>query len=504
MGVGERVITDREYLASIPEVVSKLRGTFASGVTKKKEWRIAQLKALLKLFTENRNEICKALHDDLQRDHFSSFNSELAGTELEIQNAISHLSEWIKSEPLPVGIANRPGRADLTPEPLGVVLIMSAWNFPILTLFQPAVGALAAGNCLVLKPASLAGSTSMVIADLIPKYLDPCAVAVVEGGVESGSILLEQKFDKIMYTGGSAVARIVMGAAAKHLTPVALELGGKNPSVVSHSLPAQHMQVAARRLAWSKFPVNAGQVCISPDFLFVHESLGDEFVQLIQKSVAEFFQNDPEKSEYNARIVNEAHTKRLAKILDVDKKWIVFGGIVDIASKYVAPTILNFKDNVEAFTNSQAMKEEIFGPILPVLYFKDLEWCLDFINARGKPLSISVFGSDADAKRVAASTSSGSVTVNDCVMQKAELNIPFGGVGASGFGRYNGKYSFETFSHYKPVIHRSLKSDIDARYPPYSPSKRELFSLLHQVLMGNKSMVSLGYHMVMYNMKAKN
>ena len=498
---GERVISDSKYLGSIPGVVSSLKATFAKGVTKDKNWRIQQLKGLLKMFTENRDKICEGLNKDMKRDHFCSFVSELAATELEIQHAISNLSDWAKSKSLPVGLANKPGHAELVPEPLGVVLLMSAWNFPYLTLIQPAIGAIAAGNCVLLKPASLAGHSSILIADLIPKYLDPAAVAVVEGAAQTGSFLLEQKFDKIMYTGGCGVAKVVMAAAAKHLTPVALELGGKNPCIVTDSVG--DIELAARRVAWGRFAINAGQICVSPDYLLVHESIGDKFVSLIEQSVKEFFLDSPDKSEYNSRIINESHTKRIANIINIDKNFIAFGGNVDISDKYIAPTILNFKTDLEAFTNSQAMKDEIFGPVLPVYYFKDLDWCLSFINQRDKPLTLSVFASTADAKIVAGSTSSGSVSVNDCLTQKSELEIPFGGVGASGFGRYNGRYSFETFSHYKPILHRSIKSDVDAKYPPYSPAKREIFNHLHQYLLGHKSLVTLGIRMVMYNMKPK-
>ena len=495
---GERVIQNKEYLAAIPGVVKNLRATYAKGITKDKNWRMNQLKALQKLFTENQDALCQAMLKDMNRDSFSTFIGELAGTEIEIQYAITHLNDWIKSKSLKIGIANQPGHAEIVPEPLGVVLIMAAWNFPFLTLFQPAIGAIAAGNCVVLKPASLTGHSSILIAELVSKYMDPSAITVVEGGAESGSILLEQKFDKIMYTGGCGVAKIVAAAAAKNLTPVDLELGGKNPCIVTSSMSDMH--VAARRMAWSKFAVNAGQICISPDYLMVHESIGDQFVQLIEKNIAGFFENDPAKSEYNTRIINESNTKRLGKILDLDKAFITLGGTSDVSKKYIAPTILNFKSNIDAFINSQAMREEIFGPILPVVYFKDLDWCISLINQRDKPLSLSFYGSSSDAKRVITTTSSGSVTVNDCLMQKSEPDIPFGGVGASGSGRYNGKYTFEAFSHMKPVLERPLKSDVAARYPPYTQAKRDLFNHLHQYLLGHKSFLSLGLKMARFHM----
>jgi aldehyde dehydrogenase (NAD+) len=498
--MGERIIADSDYLEAIPERISELHKSFQSGHTRSKDHRKAQLQALLKILTEHRDDLCEALKQDLGRDYHSSFAGELGQVDLEIANAMRHLSSWMEPENLPVGFANKAGggSAKLVPEPLGVVLIMSAWNYPLLTLLQPAVGAIAAGNAVVLKPASLAAKTSEMIAVLLAKYMDPKSVIVIEGGVESATIVLKQKFDKIMYTGGSSVAKIVMTAAAKNLTPVALELGGKNPLIVTENAE-KHLKIVARRIAWAKFALNAGQVCLSPDYALVHESLGDKLVEYIKHYIIEFFGVEPKSSEFFSRIINEKHTQRLGKIISSDREFLTIGGNINDNDKYVDPSVLNFKTDKQSFQESKSMTEEIFGPILPVLYYKDLNECIEIINKGEKPLASYVFGSKTDGEVICAKTSSGSLTLNDCVMQKVELGIPFGGVGNSGFGRYNGKYSFETFSHMKPFLKKGFQQDLDARYPPYDEEKKRLFLQLHEVLRGDRGLLSFGIKFLKYN-----
>ena len=492
-------MTDQAYLDAIPGKVAAARAAFTTGKTKPKEWRLEQLKALRRLITEHALEINAALMADMARDPHSSFLAETSPIEQEIVNAIDNLHKWMKPESLPIGLANKPGHATLRPEPFGVVLIMAAWNFPFLTLLQPAVGALAAGNAVVLKPASLAGNSSLLIATLVKKFMDPEAVVVIEGAANCASVALAQRFDKIMYTGGSVVGRIVMEAASKFLTPVDLELGGKNPCIVTPNVKAL-VDVAARRIAWAKFAVNTGQVCIAPDYLMVHESVGDKFVECLAGCITEFFGTDPKQSEFFGRIINVRHASRLNEILQADKAFVTLGGTADVDAKYISPTIINFEGDFGAFIASKAMQDEVFGPIVPVVYYKDIAECVNLVNSREKALSAYVFGSSADVELFISSTSAGSVTVNDCIMQKTELAIPFGGVGMSGTGRYNGKYSFEAFSFYKPVLIKGLKGDLDARYPPYTSSRRQLLVDLHRVMIGEKGIMSFGMNMLKYNL----
>ena len=493
----ERIISDPEYLEKIPDRIARLNGSKEKNV----ENRRLQLQTLLRVVLENRDEISDALQVDLGRDHHSSFMSELGPVEVEIVNAIKNLSSWTSPKSVSLSIANKAGggSADLVPEPLGVVLIMSAWNYPVLTLLQPAVGAIAAGNAVVLKPASLAGNTSRVVANLIEKYFENKGVIVIEGGVESAKVVLKQRFDKIMYTGGSAVGKIVMEQASKHLTPVALELGGKNPLIVTQDAK-KNLKVVARRIVWSKFALNVGQVCLSPDYMLVHTSLAESLIHAINQTINEFFDNDPKTCGNYSRIINEHHTNRLGDIIEGDKAWLVSGGDVDVSARYVAPTILDFKNNISAFKESRAMRDEIFGPILPITYFNDINECIDIINQQEKPLAAYLFGSISDGNLICENTSSGSLTVNDCVMQKVELGLPFGGVGLSGFGRYNGKFSFEAFSHFKPYLKKGFSQDLDARYPPYTDNKRKLFMQLHEVLIGSRSVVNFGYQFLKYSM----
>ena len=492
---GEREV-DEECLGLIPEQVAGLRATFASGKTRTIEWRLEQLKKLQAMLAYGRNVLFEALQKDLGRDFHSSAVCEVGVIEVEIRYLISNMNRLVGGDKVSVSLVNQPAQARLMPEPLGTILIMSAWNFPVQTLLQPLAGAIAAGNCAVLKPASLAGHTSLVLAKLVREHLDLSAIVCVEGGVSSGSVLLEQKFDKIIYTGGAAVGRLVLGAAAKHLTPVALELGGKNPCIVASSCAM--VEVAARRICWAKFACNAGQVCLAPDYVLVHESVAPQLVDSFKKNIQSFFEGKPKDCPEFCRIINLHHANRLGRIITADKAFLVAGGHVE--GKFVEPTILDFKKDKAAFAKSACMQQEIFGPVLPILTYTNIDFCIHWINQQEKPLATYLFGSEKDAKLVAGATSSGSFTLNDCIMQKAELGLPFGGVGGSGTGRYNGKYTFETFSHYKPVLMKSLKGDLDARYPPYTAEKKRIFTIVQQTLLGEKSIFSLGYNVFKYNM----
>jgi aldehyde dehydrogenase (NAD+) len=326
------------------------------------------------------------------------------------------------------------------------------------------VGALAAGNAAVLKPSEVAAHTSHALARLVPRFLDPDAVAVVEGGVPETTALLDERWDHIFYTGNGRVGRLVMAAAAKHLTPVTLELGGKSPCLVDDDVD---LELTARRIAWGKF-LNCGQTCVAPDYVLVHRAREQELVDGIAASVRTFYGEDPQKSPDLARIVNEQHVDRLAKLLESGTAAI--GGQVDRADRYVAPTILR---NVSP--DSPVMQEEIFGPILPVLPVADMEEAIAFVNARPKPLALYVFTNRKTVEdAVIARTSAGGVTVNAAIWHLGNPNLPFGGVGESGMGAYHGKHGFDAMSHWKPVLRKSWRMDPSIGYPPYTKWKKAL------------------------------
>lgn len=335
-------------------------------------------------------------------------------------------------------------------------------------MISPLTGAIAAGNCAVLKPSEVAANTSRVIADIIQKTFDPAYIAVVEGGVETSQQLLEEKFDHIFFTGGTEIGKIVMQAAAKHLTPVTLELGGKSPCIVDSDVDLKY---AAKRITWGKY-LNAGQTCIAPDYLLVDRRIKSELLTEIQKCVKEFYGDDPAQSPDYARLISHRHFERLEPLLKDGE--IVMGGQTKPEEKYIAPTVMD-----QVSWESPVMQEEIFGPILPVLEYSDLKEAIAQINARPKPLALYIFSKDKQKQeQVLQETSSGGVCINDTVMQVGVSTLPFGGVGDSGIGSYHGKASFDTFSHYKSVLKKGFRFDPNWRYPPY----KDKLSLLKRII----------------------
>ena len=344
------------------------------------------------------------------------------------------------------------------------MLVIAPWNYPVQLALAPMVGAIAAGNAVVLKPSEVAAATSGALAQLIPEYLDHDAIAVVEGAVSETKALLDERFDHIFYTGNGRVGRVVMEAASRHLTPVTLELGGKSPAIVDGSA---NLEVAARRIAWGKF-LNAGQTCIAPDYVLVSRDAHDRLIELIRRAVFDFYGNDPKASPDYARIINDNHFKRLVQLLDSGTA--VVGGESDPATRYLAPTVLR-----DVAADAPVMQEEIFGPVLPVVPVDDADEAIAFVNAHDKPLALYVFAGDkAVANRVVERTSSGGACVNATLYHVAVPNLPFGGVGESGVGAYHGKASFDVFSHWKPVLKKSTRPDPDLAYPPYTDKKERL------------------------------
>ncbi|MEU0227945.1 aldehyde dehydrogenase family protein [Streptomyces sp. NPDC006284] len=429
------------------EVASRLRATFRTGRTKPVEWRTAQLRRLRALLTEQGPELEAALHADLGKSAAEAQRTEIGFTVREIDHTLDHLTDWLRPEPAPV-----PAHlgADATAwtqyDPLGVVLVIAPWNYPVQLLLAPVAGALAAGNAVVAKPSELAPATSAVLARLLPEYLDDEAVAVVEGGVPETTALLAERFDHIFYTGNGTVGRIVMRAAAEHLTPVTLELGGKSPAFVDRDAD---LDVVAARLAGGKF-LNAGQTCVAPDYVLTDPETAAALEPALVRAVEALYGTDPAGSAEYARIVNERHFDRLAGLLDSGR--VVVGGDSERARKYIAPTVL-----ADVAPDAPVMREEIFGPILPIVTVSGLDEAIAFVNDRDKPLALYVFSaSDGTRERFAAETSSGGLGHGLPLAHLTVSDLPFGGVGESGMGSYHGRWSLETFSHRKAVLKKPL------------------------------------------------
>ncbi len=453
-------------VAKIPGLVQRLRTTFGSGQTRPLHWRRAQLRRLRDMVRNHGDELVEAMQLDLGKPEFEARSMDLAPVTAEVTLALRRIAAWTRPQRTP-GIPGI-GRTRVVREPLGVALIIAPWNYPVGLLLSPLVGAIAAGNCAVLKPSEATMHTSSVLAKRIREYLDPSAIAVVEGGVEETTALLQQRFDHIFYTGGGHVGRVVMRAAAEHLTPLTLELGGKSPCLVDHEVD---MRVAARRIAWGKF-INAGQTCVAPDYVLVHYRRESELVRELEVAIREFYGPDPSASPHYGRIVDRRHHARLVGLMDSGE--VAVGGRHDEASRYLEPTVLQ-----SVATDSPIMQEEIFGPILPIVPVRSLQQAIDFVNDRPKPLALYVFSKDDEVHRaVVESTSSGGVCINGTVLQIGSPGTPFGGVGESGMGAYHGRHSFETFSHRKTVMARRLRFDPKFFYPPYGKWKTRLLEKL--------------------------
>jgi aldehyde dehydrogenase (NAD+) len=427
-------------------VVARLRATFDTGRTKPLAWRLAQLSALRALLVEQSGEFLAALDADLGKSATEAQRSEVGFVVNEIDHTVAHLEEWLSPKPAGVPAAFMPAEARVVRDPLGVVLIIAPWNYPLQLALAPLVGALAAGNTAVVKPSEMTPATSAAMARLIPRYLDREAVAVVEGAVAETTALLEQRFDHIFYTGNGAVGRIVMTAAAKHLTPVTLELGGKSPAVVE---PGADLAVTAQRIARGRFQ-NAGQTCVAPDYVLAIGATATALEAELATAVRALYGEDPAADPEYGRIVNERHHDRLTALLGDGR--VVTGGTHDRASRYLAPTVL-----ADVSPEAPVMQAEIFGPVLPIVGVPDLDAAIAFINERDKPLALYAFTeSERTKQRLAEETSSGGLVFGLTVAHLAVPELPFGGVGESGMGRYHGEYSIDTFSHLKAVLDKPL------------------------------------------------
>lgn len=437
-------------------LIEEQRAFFQRGRTRDLAFRKEALRRLEKGVKEHEKDILEALRLDLGRAPVEGYTADIAPIYADISFMLSKLTRMVRGFTVPTPLAFVGGTSRILPEPLGLVLIMGPWNYPFHLLLRPLVGALAAGNCAVLKPSELAPHSSALIRDLIGEIFPYYHVTVVEGGTEAAGAVLEQPFDSIFYTGSPAVGRIVMESAARHLTPVILELGGKSPCIVDKDIKPR---LAARRIAWGKF-LNAGQTCVAPDYLLVQREIKADLLQEMQSAILEFYGENPQNSPDYGRIINDRHFSRLAGYLDAGH--IITGGQTDRENKYIAPTI------VEGITESDPiMQEEIFGPILPVLEFDNLDEAISTINSRPKPLALYLFTSKRkNQQRVLRETSSGGVCINDTISHMISRDLPFGGVGESGMGQYHGAASFYAFSHMKSILKTSCWFDMP-KFPPY-------------------------------------
>ena len=452
-----------------PEVVARVRAVFDRGVTKPYAWRVAQLEALSGMLIEHRPRFEAALQSDLGKSPTESMVTEIAFLQQEVRHTLRHLRGWLRPERPLVSLTLQPAWASTVLEPLGVALIIAPWNYPLMLAVAPLIGALAAGDAAVLKPSELAPATAALLAELLPRTLDARAVAVVTGGVDETTALLRERFDLIFFTGSTRVGRIVMAAAAEHLTPVVLELGGKSPVYVDESAD---LDVAADRIAWGKF-MNAGQTCIAPDYLLATPRVAKALVPRIEAATARMYGPDAIASDAYCRIVDTRQFDRLAPLLRDGVT--AFGGRADRGALKIEPTVLTGIDGSEP-----VMAEEVFGPILPIIEVPDERAAIARVAAGEKPLSLAVF-TRSRASRAAwlRGTSSGSIGFDIPVLHIAVSDIPFGGVGASGMGSYHGRRSVVAFSHEKAVLVKPTRPDtVRLLAPPWTGIKRTIFDRL--------------------------
>lgn len=446
-------------------VIDSQKKFFSQGHTKSVDFRISQLKKLLAAIEQNEALIIKAIKKDLGRSEVDSYLGDVSPLKTSIQYHIKNIKNWAK----PKGVKSIPGsKGFIYPEPLGNVLVISPWNYPFLVLIDPLIGVITAGNTAVLKPSEVSFHTSEVLAKIINETFAPEYIKVIEGGVEETQFLLEQKFDLMFFTGSTKVGQIVYEAAAKNLTPVILELGGKSPCIVDKDID---FRKTANRIIWGK-TFNNGQTCTAPDYVFVDKRIKEKFMQELIKSIQTFFTKDPQESDYYSRIINEKHFDRLSQYLTDGK--IIYGGKSDKSNLYIEPTLIEGTS-----FDSKIMQEEIFGPILPIFEYDDIEEVIKFITSRPKPLALYVFSKNRKFyNNVVQKTTAGGMCINDTLMHVASDELPFGGVGFSGIGKYHGEYGFKALSNMKSIFKNTFAFDRNLLYPPFKLSFKWLKKII--------------------------
>ena len=448
----------------IHKLIEKQRAYFYSNETLNIEKRIHALKKLKTCIQKNEAEIATALEADLGKSNFESYMCETGLVLSEISYMLKHIRRFTREKRVHTPLSQFHSRSFTKPGPYGVVLIMSPWNYPFLLSLDPLIDAIAAGNTVILKPSAYSPNTSKLIEKMIRECFSPEMVAVVTGGRAENTSLLEEHFDYIFFTGGIAVGKLVMEKAARWLTPVTLELGGKSPCIIDQTAD---LPLAAKRLAFGKY-LNAGQTCVAPDYVLVHRDVHDGLLALLAGEIAAFYGSDPLACPDYGRIVNEKHFHRLMGLMDSGR--VVCGGTGSAETLQIAPTVL-----ADVSPDSPVMSEEIFGPVLPVLAYESLDEAVAFVNARPKPLALYLFTTDKAAeRRVLRDCSFGGGCINDTIIHLATSDMGFGGVGESGMGSYHGKLSFDTFTHYKSIVKKSNRLDLPVRYQPYTKEKERM------------------------------
>ncbi|WP_066714349.1 aldehyde dehydrogenase [Clostridium sp. Marseille-P299] len=449
---------------TIHEIVNNQRTFFKTGKTKNVYYRIYALKKLQNEIKKSEKDILAALKKDLNKSDFEGYMTEIGMVLDELNYCIKHAEAWAKPKNVLTPLAQFPSRSFVVSEPYGVVLIMAPWNYPFQLCIEPLIGAIVAGNCAILKPSAYAKYTSEIIAKIIKRCFTEDYVTVIQGGRKENEDLLKERFDYIFFTGGTEVGKIVMEAAAKHITPISLELGGKSPCIVDASAD---IKLAAKRVAFGKF-LNAGQTCVAPDYLFIHKSVKDKFVLYVKQYVREFFGENPIENENLPKIINKKHYNRLINLMENEE--VLMGGIGDELAEKIAPTLL---DHITS--ESKIMQEEIFGPILPILEFDKIDEVINYIVSNEKPLACYLFSTeDKIINRFLNEVSFGGGCINDTIIHLATSHMGFGGVGMSGMGSYHGYESFRTFSHRKSIVKKANWLDIPLRYHPYTDMKLKL------------------------------
>lgn len=442
--------------ARISALAAAQKTYFRSGATLPEAFRRTMLRRLDAALANWEKRLCDALWTDLHKSPEEAFLTEISIVRGEIRSHLGHLGKWMRPEPRPTPLKLLPSKSRIVSEPLGQALIVAPWNYPVQLLLNPLVGAISAGCTALLKPSPYTPHVAKTIEGLISEIFDEQYVAVVQGDREVNTLLFGMRWDAIFFTGSPALGRIVMAAAAKNLTPVVLELGGKSPCIVDRGAD---IEVAARRIAWGK-TLNAGQTCIAPDYLLIHRSLQDRFTEAFARALQRLHGDDAQQSPHYVRLVNDRAFERVAGYLAQGK--VLIGGRTDAADRYIEPTLL-----AEVDPASPVMQEEIFGPVLPMLPFDDIGEAVALVNDREKPLALYYFGPEKAGREILLRTSSGGACLNDVIMQIANDRLPFGGVGNSGMGRYHGRDSFDAFSHRRGVVESPARFDLPFRYPPY-------------------------------------
>ncbi len=437
------------------------RRFFATHKTKELDFRIENLRKLKSAVLKYEAEISNALWKDLRKSPEEAYLTEICIVLGEIDYHLKNLRRWAKPKRVSMPLKLFPSAGKIHYEPLGVVLIIAPWNYPMHLLLNPLVGAISAGCCAMLKPAPYSTNTAKVLEKLITETFPEEYISVIQGGREANEIVLKERFDLIFFTGSPALGKVVMKTASIHLTPVVLELGGKSPCIVDKDAD---LTVAARRIMWGK-TINAGQTCVAPDYLFVHTAVKDKLVKKMKSALLEMFGENSEESEFYPRIINDKAMKRLVGLME--KGQILHGGKVDLEDKFIEPTLIDSLN-----LNDPIMQEEIFGPILPIFTFENIDEPINYINSNEKPLALYYFGSKKSAKNVLYKTSSGGGCINDTLLHIGNHKMPFSGVGNSGMGRYHGYHSFLAFSHQRSIVSSKNSFDLKPKYAPFKGLKK--------------------------------